>query len=255
MLALIADDDNFFLTIMTDVLEAGGWEVIQVRTGPEVLKKVFETTPDLIILDVILPGLQGTDVSQRLRKHAVTASVPILLISGGVAELQKASGGFRDFLADDFLQKPFPPERLLDKANELHKKGSSFSTQEKDLVLKPSPWVERRRNPRLTIDIQVSAKTAEVLLYHPAINISTGGICIESDRHLQKERKLDLRFPVPGKVGLVAAEGEVAWCQEVKSRSCWELGVRFTKIDQDDLDKIQEYINTLLILVRPRGPK
>jgi excisionase family DNA binding protein len=112
--ALVVDDDAELVEMIRDVLEADGrFEVRTVNNGFDAGMMVKEYHPDVIVLDVMLPDINGKEVCQRVRSDPAMDDVKILCISGMVeadriAEL-KASG------ADEFLQKPFEVEQLLDR--------------------------------------------------------------------------------------------------------------------------------------------
>ena len=112
---------------------------------------------------------------------------------------------------------------------------------------------ERRLEPRAPIDVEVTARTAKALLYHPLLNISMGGVCIELGEPLEEGTEIELRFVLPYKGALVAAEGKVAWCLEMKEGSLWNAGITFTRFDPQDVEKIRQFTTILLKVVRPAG--
>lgn len=118
MKILVADDDRLFLRTISGTLEDAGHEVVQARTGVEALKKALTESPDIIVLDIVLPDLLGSEVSVKLKLLGSTSAIPILLISSG-------KWGPETFLADDFLQKPFQPDELLERIMRLTNGGSS----------------------------------------------------------------------------------------------------------------------------------
>jgi excisionase family DNA binding protein len=115
---LLVDDDTELVELMTKVLEEDGrFEVRIAQTGFDAGMMVKEYRPDLIVLDVMLPDINGKEVCQRVRADNTLEDVRILCISGmiepeKVADL-RASG------ADDFLQKPFTVDRLIDRVCDL----------------------------------------------------------------------------------------------------------------------------------------
>jgi len=253
MLILIADDDDFFIKITADILKSAGHEVQVVKDGSQVVEEAIAKMPDLIILDVILPGLLGTEVSRKLRNYSLTASIPVLLVSTGVAELE-AAGDHSDFLADDFIHKPFRPDLLLERVTRLGRIRNKLSKRGQGMPPKPAPGGgERRKQPRVPIDIEVTARTAECLLHHPMINISTGGIYVEHDCFMRRGTKVQMLFAIPDGGGLVAAEGEACWCLELERAERWGTGIRFTNISEESLAKIRRYTNVLMSLVKPDG--
>lgn len=109
---LIVDDDEELVELIADVLERDGrFEVRTVNNGFDAGMMVKEYRPDLIVLDVMLPDINGKEVCQRVRSDRTTSDVKIICISGMVEE--DRVGELRAAGADDFLHKPFEIERLV----------------------------------------------------------------------------------------------------------------------------------------------
>jgi len=111
---LIVDDDKELVELIADVLERDGrFEIRSVNNGFDAGMMVKDYTPDLIVLDVMLPDINGREVCQRVRKDLGAEDVKIICISGMVEDDKvdelKAAG------ANDFLQKPFDVEQLLER--------------------------------------------------------------------------------------------------------------------------------------------
>ena len=101
---LVVDDDGVSRAVFAKALEARGHTVLLARDGAEALEIVERQVPDLVVLDVLMPGLDGYEVLQRLRAAAATREVPVLMISSkdDVAGIVKAV----QLGADDFMFKP-----------------------------------------------------------------------------------------------------------------------------------------------------
>jgi len=127
MRILVADDDTLFLKKMEDILVGVGHEIITAASGNEALEKSISERPDLIILDIILPGMLGTEVCEILRSDEDTASIPIIMVSSGVAEMEALNGNPEEFLADDFMKKPIDEMKLLKRVEDLAGIASKFS--------------------------------------------------------------------------------------------------------------------------------
>ena len=119
MKILVADDDEFFLKMIEDILTGAGHDVVAASDGVETLDKAQSENPDVIVLDIVLPGLLGTEVCEQLREHSLTAKIPILLISSRFAEIESDAGLLEYFKADDFLRKPFNADELIRRVNNL----------------------------------------------------------------------------------------------------------------------------------------
>lgn len=111
---LIVDDDNDLVDLMVDVLARDGrFEIRSVDNGFDAGMMVREYRPDLIVLDVMLPDINGREVCQRVRSDEKTSDIKILCISGMVED--DKIGELRDAGADDFLHKPFEVEVLIER--------------------------------------------------------------------------------------------------------------------------------------------
>src|SRR5262249_29454406 len=104
----IADDDRFFRELYQMVLGEEGYDVTFAITGKEAVEKWPGNDPDLIILDVLMPELNGYEVCTKLREMPDFAMTPILMLTGLSADEDKIKGYHVG--ADDFLTKPFSPK-------------------------------------------------------------------------------------------------------------------------------------------------
>jgi len=106
---LIVEDDKNILTGLVDNLQMEGYKTVIAKDGREALKQVKERSPDLIILDIMLPKLNGFEVCKELKKQGV--NTPIVILSARAQETDKVLG--LELGADDYVTKPFSPRELL----------------------------------------------------------------------------------------------------------------------------------------------
>jgi DNA-binding response OmpR family regulator len=137
MKALIVDDDRVLADVVAFALRREGFQVIQAYDGPTALQRWADENPDLIILDVNLPGLDGFTVCQRIRKEADT---PIIMLTVRSEDGDIVYG--LDLGADDYIAKPFSPRQLVARAHAvLRRTGQSLAVSPRqvgDLILAPS---------------------------------------------------------------------------------------------------------------------
>jgi CheY-like chemotaxis protein len=114
---LVADDDEDILTLVTAVLKRSGHEVIPARNGTEALAAARDRHPDLAVLDVAMPELDGLEVLERLRGDADTRDLPVVLLSARVQEEDVARGFATG--ANAYVRKPFTPQELTERVAEL----------------------------------------------------------------------------------------------------------------------------------------
>ncbi|MCF6282325.1 MAG: response regulator [Candidatus Polarisedimenticolaceae bacterium] len=116
---LIIDDDNFAQKMIQRALTEGGFELRAAMDGESGLEEARKQTPDIIILDVEMPGLSGYEVCNILRQEAATADVPVIFLSSHTSLRERMQG--YEVGADDYLVKPFDAEHLLAKIKVLIK--------------------------------------------------------------------------------------------------------------------------------------
>ena len=108
---LVVEDDPSAARLVGYTLEHEGYQVVTATNGPEGLRRAQEEEPDLLILDVMLPGLDGFEVCHRLRDGPRTACLPILMLSAKAQEMDKTTAA--KVGADRYLVKPADPAELL----------------------------------------------------------------------------------------------------------------------------------------------
>jgi DNA-binding response OmpR family regulator len=109
-LILVADDDPDILALVRFRLERDGYEVLSAPDGETALDLALARTPDLAVLDVMMPRLDGYELTRRLREHGPTTGIPIILLTARVQE-PDLERGF-EAGADDYVTKPFSPQAL-----------------------------------------------------------------------------------------------------------------------------------------------
>jgi two-component system alkaline phosphatase synthesis response regulator PhoP len=108
---LIIEDEKNILELVRFNLEREGFQVISSMDGARGLEMAQEEIPDLIILDVMLPGMNGLEVCRELHQDPSTSNIPVIILSARAEELDKVLG--LEMGADDYIVKPFSPRELL----------------------------------------------------------------------------------------------------------------------------------------------
>lgn len=114
---LVVDDDAELVELVSFNLTKAGYNIGTASNGVEAIRKARALSPDLIVLDVMMPELDGFGVCEILRRDRATASIPIILLTALSSELGRMAGF--DSGATDFLTKPFSPRQLLARIAEL----------------------------------------------------------------------------------------------------------------------------------------
>lgn len=112
---LVADDEDFLRLLVVETLR--GYRVVEARDGDEALARARETTPDLILLDWMMPGRNGLEVLRALRADAATRDVPVLMVTAKVGAAERAA--LQAAGASGFLAKPFGTAALRARVDEL----------------------------------------------------------------------------------------------------------------------------------------
>ena len=111
---LIADDDPVIQKLLAVNFEMEGYRVVTASDGAEALERVGSDHPDLAVLDVMMPKVDGLDVVRTLRADSTTCTMPIILLSAKAQAVDINRG--LEAGADAYVTKPFDPAELLDKA-------------------------------------------------------------------------------------------------------------------------------------------
>jgi two-component system OmpR family response regulator len=138
---LIVDDDPAIRDVVRFALARAGFETIEAATGPAALAQVSAIAPDAIVLDVMLPGIDGLEVCRAIRRQS---AVPILFLSSRDEEVDRIVG--LEIGGDDYLVKPFSPRELVTRVKVLLRRSGSAA---------PAPAAESRllRHGRLILDL------------------------------------------------------------------------------------------------------
>jgi DNA-binding response OmpR family regulator len=110
-LILVADDESDVRELVTYRLTRSGYDVVEATDGETALQLARERLPALAVLDVMMPMLDGYDVTRRLREDETTRGIPVILLTARAQEAD-VNRGF-DAGADDYLKKPFDPDELV----------------------------------------------------------------------------------------------------------------------------------------------
>ncbi|HEX6817459.1 MAG TPA: response regulator transcription factor [Ktedonobacterales bacterium] len=160
---LVVDDDPRITNLVRRVLAYDGYNVVVAATGEEALSRSLEAPPDVIVLDVMLPGFDGLEVTRRLRSAG--DKVPILLLTARDAIPDRVHG--LEAGADDYLVKPFAPEELLARVKALLRRSQTEHAEVlryADVELDTGTRVAHRRGR----EIELSPTEYELLAFFMA---------------------------------------------------------------------------------------
>jgi two-component system alkaline phosphatase synthesis response regulator PhoP len=151
---LVIDDESQIVEICRDYLKAAGFEVLTARDGSSGLATAHRNHPDLIVLDLMLPGMDGLDVCRTLRREG---NVPIIILTARVEETDKLIG--LELGADDYLTKPFSPRELVARVRSVLRRASGIISGE--IVRSEHFTLDRTRYRAIMLDREVALTPTE----------------------------------------------------------------------------------------------
>jgi two-component system alkaline phosphatase synthesis response regulator PhoP len=164
---LVVDDEQSIVTLLQYNLEQAGFEVITANDGEEGMKKALDEQPDLMILDLMLPKMDGMEVCKQLRQQKMMT--PILMLTAKDDEFDKVLG--LELGADDYMTKPFSPREVLARVKAILRRTQLLNEQEEnedsskiligDLKILPDHYEAYFNNERL----ELTPKEFELLVY------------------------------------------------------------------------------------------
>jgi DNA-binding response OmpR family regulator len=126
---LVVDDEPDTIELITFNLRNAGYEVITATDGAEALRKAKSQAPSLIILDIMLPEVDGLEVNKMLRAEASTAHIPVLMLTAKAGEVDRILG--LELGAKDYVTKPFSPRELILRVRNILRQGEAKPSEQK----------------------------------------------------------------------------------------------------------------------------
>jgi two-component system phosphate regulon response regulator PhoB len=144
---LIVDDEHDLLELLRYNLTRDGYSVMCVDTGEKALEEIRERLPDLVILDIMLPGMDGLDICRMVKTSPTTTHVPILMLSAKSDDSDVVAG--LELGADDYLAKPFSPRVLLARVKKILRKSQTGLLQDTAMTMGPILIVPAKHEVRV----------------------------------------------------------------------------------------------------------
>ena len=182
---LVVDDEAHILELLTFNLEKEGYQVVGATDGEEALIKLGEFKPDLVILDVMLPGIDGLRICKTITQNPQTKDLPIIMLTAKSEELDKVLG--LDMGADDYMTKPFSTRELLARVRaRLRRKvePANYDKKDKSIITRENIKMDIERF-QVTVDdrdVDLTPKEFELL----QLLISNPGKVFTRDNLLEK---------------------------------------------------------------------
>ncbi|WP_224982828.1 response regulator [Geomonas agri] len=225
---LLVDDVSMFLELEKDFLSLSAVDIFTARNGEEALRICREQHPDLVVMDLHMPVMDGADCCRAIKKDPQLSSPVILAVSEGKEadrQLCLAAG------CDDIVFKPLDRVIFLEAARKL------------------LPAVDRR-DRRGSCRFNVKFRAFGLTVSGFSVNLSQNGLYLATDVDLSEGTELELLFALPEPSGaIIQTKGRIAWLNTSKVRRKSALpegfGIQFTGISDEDRERIDRYVSTL----------
>ncbi len=152
---LVVEDEPDVAALIRYNLQKEGWEVLIAATGAEALKRARDAHPDVILLDIMVPQLNGWEVCRRLKQDPDTTAVPVIMVTGRVEEGDKVLGF--EMGADDYITKPFSPRELIARIRAVIRRRRPDEPARKPLLRAGELEIDRHR-----FEVRMQGRRVEV---------------------------------------------------------------------------------------------
>jgi len=218
---LLVDDVKLFRHLEATVLGSYGYETEEASGGEEALGKIKANPPDLALIDINMPGMNGLEVCRRIKSDPALQKLPVIMVSASNNEddIRRAieSG------CDEYLTKPLDDTALIRKVEVLLGR------------------VGKRRYPRVPTSLQVSFENFRGIFFEYTHDISRSGVFIEMDKPLPVGTRLRLSFSLPPPFGHpITAFGRVVRVAQPTAERPGGMGVNFICLDEKSAEVIDE---------------
>ncbi len=207
---LVVEDEEDIQELIAFNLTKEGYKVERTDSGSEAVKIARDIIPDLIVLDLMLPGLNGLEVCQNIRENKVTADIPIIMVTAKGEEADIVAG--LEMGADDYVTKPFSVKILLIRVKALLRRNSAGSVDEEGVLKFPDLEINVGKHETLVCGKQVKLTHSEFCILH-ALALRPGWVftrtqivnAIRGDDYAVTDRSIDFQI-----VGLRKKMGKVS---------------------------------------------
>lgn len=223
---LLVDDIDFFRDVMRDYFKRTPVDIFMASDGEEAIEVALRQAPDLIYMDVAMPGMDGLAACRKIKAHPTLCRVPVLLIftpDRDASEADVKSAG-----CDGYLKKPFGREEFLNLGHRY-----LFNIE--------------RRERRVPCQVPVDFTLNGVQYQSKTYDISLHGVYIEYRDELPPDRRVELSYAFPGdESARVTAKGRISWVNQGFPRTNLSIpqgfGVEIQSIEMSSVDLIRAYI-------------
>uniref|UniRef100_C6E1U8 Two component transcriptional regulator, winged helix family n=1 Tax=Geobacter sp. (strain M21) TaxID=443144 RepID=C6E1U8_GEOSM len=206
---MIVEDEEKLASLLGDYLKQSGFETMWIADGSEVLPRVREQQPDLMLLDLMLPGRDGLEICKEIRTFS---RLPIIMITARVEEIDRLLG--LELGADDYICKPFSPREVVARVKTvLRRTGEQAPAQTHGLTLDADRYLARFHGHDLELTV-VEFKLLHFLYQNPGRIYSRSQLMdrIYSDQRIVSDRTIDSHIKkLRKKIAAVAPDEEIIY--------------------------------------------
>lgn len=197
---LVVEDEHDIRELISYTLEKEGYLVLSAADGLSGLEKAKERGPDLILLDIMLPDLDGLEVCRRIRKDEGTESIPVIMLTAKAEDTDVVTG--LELGADDYIAKPFSPRVLIARIRSvLRRKGQAGEVSADTVIRAGTLELDAKRHRVLNRGREVELSATEFailkhLISHPGWVFSRGQIidAVKGGDYPVTERSVDVQI-------------------------------------------------------------
>ena len=219
---LLVDDAELFLAMEKSFLSRKALHLHSATSGPEALEKAIAAKPDLILLDLHMPGMDGDEVCAKLKADPATEKIPIMIVTSerNPETLKRCINAG----CDRIIYKPFTRESLFGAVREL-------------LV------VTQRRFQRADVNLKCTVGVGGLELETTMHVLSKGGAFVEMGIPPESGSEIEMSFALPGSNYTIRASAMVRWAASVRRDGPLGMGLEFLTIEEGERELIQAYID------------
>lgn len=223
---LLADDVELFLEMEKSFFKRGEFDLLVARSGEEALTIIREEHPDMVYMDLFMPGMNGDECCLAVKADNGLRHIPVVMVTSG--------GGDDDFErcwqagCDEVIAKPINRNLFL-------------------AIARKFLQVEERADPRFSARLSIRHGTSSgALLSDYSLNLSTGGLFLSTTRLLSVDAPLAIEFVLPDSTVPIACTARVAWVNHPELMKNPQLpvgmGLQFLDLTLADLDALRKYL-------------
>lgn len=225
---LLVDDAELFLDLEKSYLKRSAFNLSMARSGPEALVAIRSKRPTLVVLDLIMPGMDGDEVCRKIKSDPLTNTIPIIMVSSiddpALKQRCDAAG------CDAFVAKPIKKDDLLE-------------------AIEKTIDIARRRFPRIPTHLPSDAWYGGQYMELWIHSISRGGLFLQMDPAPPVGDEIDITFALPGVSEKIKAKAQIKYQGVAREGGPSGVGCQFIEIEGRLADIVGNYINDKLAAV------